>query len=190
MPVGYLPNISKIVQNRKISIFQPLNFDQNRVFWQTKKFETWTFVEKRKSKIFWSWDLCGLRRWLLKLAKCYFWAFFQNQYFWYFRLFQKINYLSKWSGGNARKSFVIRSFDPAPPYTPNPCRKSHILGQKSRFWPYFKKFSYMNPHQQNRNASSKFDFVDVADINRIILIMGHEAIWGTGGHLGRDLGPK
>ena len=182
--------MAKIAQNRNILIFQPLDFDENRVFWQTKKFETWTFVEKRKSKIFWSWGLCGLRRWLLKLAKAYFWAFFQTQYFWYFRVHEKINYWSKWPGGNARKSFAIRSFDPAPRYSPNPCRKSHILGQKPRFWPSGAKFTNMDPHQPNRIASTKFNFVDVAGINRIILIIGHEAIRPTGSNLGRTLYPK
>ena len=190
VPVGYLPNIWKTIQNRDISIFQPLDFDQNCVFGQIKKFETWIFVEKRNPQIFWSWSLCGLRRWLLKLAKRYFWAFSQTSYFWYFWLLQKINYGSKWSGGNARKSFVIRSLDPAPRYSPNPCRKSHILGQKSRILWKIRKFTNMKPHQQNRIASTKFNFVDVADINRIILITGHQAIWDTGGNLGHALWPK
>ena len=179
VPVWCLPNTSNIVQNRNISIFQPLNFDQNCVFWQTKIFETWIFVEKRNPQIFWSWSLCGLRRWLLKPPKRYFWAFSQIQYFWYFRLFQKINYWSKWSGGNARKSFVIRSFDSAPQYSPNPCRKSLILRQKSQIFTFWGKITYMKPHQPNRIASTKFDFVDVVDIIRIILIIGHQGIWGS-----------
>ena len=180
-------HISEIRHFSRISKLRDLDFEGKLIFWQIKIFETWTFVKVCAPLISWSCKPYWRPRWLQTAFKPYFWAFFKIQYFWYFGLFQKINYWSKWSGGNARKSFAIRSFNPAPRYSPNTCRKSHILDQKSRFFIFFKKFTYLKPHQPNRIASTKFNFVDVGDINTIILIKGHQAIWGTGSNLGHDL---
>ena len=121
------------------------------------------------------------------LHPSYFWAFLKIPKFRIFRLHQKINHSSKWLGRNARKCFVNRSFDPAPQYIANLCRKSQILVQNSRFSRFPRKFTFLSPHQQKRIASTKFDFVDVGDINTIILITGHQAIWGTGSNLTRTL---
>ena len=106
----------------------------------------------------------------------YFWPFFEIAYFRYFDLFQKIYYWSKCFGGNVRECFNVRSFDPAPRYVLNSCRKTHFFRQKTRFFGFGSKITNMKLHQPNRIASTKFDFVDVADINRIILIIGHETI--------------
>ena len=124
------------------------------------------------------------------LHPSYFWAFLKTSNFRDFRLHQKINHSSKWLGTNARKCFVIGYHDPAPRYIPTPCSKSQILVQNSRFSWFSRKFTFLSPHQQNRIASTKFDLVDVGDINTIILIIGHQAIRGIGSNLGHVLWPK
>ena len=63
-------------------------------------------------------------------------------------------------------------------------RKFQILAQKSSFFGFSRKNLKKKLHQPNRIASTKSDFVDVADNLRIILNTCHEAIRDIPGNLG------